>query len=75
MIIKKVIILAKYLNYIKVILKKLVAKLFKYFNINKYIINLELGKYLFYELIYSLKLVKSNIFKIYININLINNFI
>lgn len=38
-IIKKVIILNKYLKFINIFLKNLVIKLFKYLKNNKYIIN------------------------------------
>lgn len=40
--------------------------LFKHFNINDHKINLELDKYLFYRLIYNLKLIKLETLKIYI---------
>lgn len=40
LIIKKVLILAKHFDYAKVFLKKFVAELLKYFNINKHFINL-----------------------------------
>ena len=38
---KKVTILAKYLHFIDILLKKLVLELLKYLSINKYTINLE----------------------------------
>lgn len=69
---KKVSVWAKYLDFTNVFLKKLVVELFKHFTINKYFINLELGKKLFYNLISSLKLVDLEIFNIYIEINLAN---
>lgn len=75
LIIKKVSILAKYIDYIDVFSKKLAMKLFKCLNISKYTINLEFDKQLLYRLIYSLKLVEFKNFKIYIKINLANNFI
>lgn len=37
-------ILAKYINYANIFLKKLAIKLSKYFNINKYLINLKPDK-------------------------------
>lgn len=43
--VKKIRIPAKYLNFANIFLNKIVAKLFKHFNINKYSINLELDKY------------------------------
>lgn len=44
---KKFIILDKYLDYANILLKKLIAKFFKYFNINKHVIILKPGKKLF----------------------------
>lgn len=41
-IIKKVAILDTYLNFSDIFLKKLAIKLFEYFDINKYLIHLEL---------------------------------
>lgn len=41
---EKVTILAKYLDFLNVFLKKLAVKLSKRFNINKQLINLELNK-------------------------------
>lgn len=72
---KKVTILAKYLDYIKIFLKKLIAKLFKCSDINKYIMNLDLDKQLLYKLIYNLEFVKLEIIKTYIKIDLVNSFI
>lgn len=68
-------VLAKYANYIDFFSKKLVKKLSKYLNINKYSINLEFDKQLPYKLIYSLKLVELKTLKIYIYTNLANSFI
>lgn len=56
-------------------LKKMAIKLFKYFDINKYIIDLELSKQLSYKLIYSLRQVELKIFKTCIKVNLANGFI
>lgn len=73
---KKIIILAKYLNFIDIFSKKLALKLLKISNINKYVIYLEPDKQLFYKLIYNLKsFMKLKTLKTYIKINLINNFI
>ena len=72
---KKVTVLAKYSGFVKIFIKKLAAKLLKYLNINKYIINLELGKQLFYRPIYIFEPIKLEIFKIYIKTNLANKFI
>lgn len=41
---KKVIIQAEYLDFSDLFLKKSAIELFKYFNINKYLINLKLEK-------------------------------
>lgn len=72
---KKVIILAKYLDNINIFSKKLVAKLLKYLNNNKYIIDLKLAKQSFYRLISNLGLIEFKTFKTYININQVNDFI
>lgn len=66
LITKKIVILAEYLDYTNVFLKDLVIELFKYSDINKHVIDLELGKQLLYEPIYSLKPVEFKTFKIYI---------
>lgn len=68
-------ILAKYLDNTNVFSKKLIAKLFKYFNINKFTINLKPAKQPSYESIYSSGLVKLKILKTYIETNLANDFI
>lgn len=49
MIIKKVTILIKYLNFVDVFLKKVAVELFKRFDINEHLIDLELGQ-LFYSI-------------------------
>lgn len=72
---KKVVILAKYLDFAAIFSKKSAAKLLKRSNINKYAIDLEPSKQLFYVPIYSLRLVKLNSLKTYIKINLVNSFI
>ena len=56
-------------------LKKLAKELPEYLSINKYIISLKVNKKLFYNLIYGFKLIKIEIFKTYIKINLVNLFI
>lgn len=55
---KKVAIMAEYSDFIDVLSKKLVADFCKCFNINKYAIDLEIGKQLLYEPTYSLKPVE-----------------
>lgn len=72
---KKVSILVKYLDFVNLFLKKLVAKLFKYSEINKYSINLELDQQILDELIYSLEPIELEILKIYIKTNLANDLI
>lgn len=72
---KKINILFESLDFVDVFLKKLVAKLFKHFDINKYLIHLGLGKQLPYSPIYSLEPVKLEILKTFIKINLANSFI
>lgn len=72
---KKVIVLDKYLDFGEVFPKKSAIKLSKHFNINKYLIDLELGKQPLYGLIYNLRLVKLKILKNYLKTNLVNGFI
>lgn len=72
---KKVTILAKYLDYSDIFLKELAIKLFKHFNIHKYLINLKLIKQSPYGSNYNLGLVKLEILKTYIKNNLANSFI
>lgn len=72
---QKVNVLIKYLDFVNVFLKKLVIKLFKHFIINKYLINLELSQQPLYRFIYNLKQPVFKNLKIYIKINLANNFI
>lgn len=61
MLFEKVNILAKYLDFTAYFLKKSAMKFSKYFAINKYLIDLEPNKQLFYMSIYSSKLVECNI--------------
>lgn len=63
LVIKKVTIPAKYLNFIKVFLKKLAVELPKCFFINKYLMNLESDKQPLYKPIYSLESVELETFK------------
>lgn len=72
---EKVTMLVKYLDFINIFLEMLSTKLLKYFNINKYLIGLELRKQPFYKLIYKLRLKKLDNFKTYIKTNLVNSFI
>lgn len=71
----KVTNLAKYLDFLNVFLKKSAVELSECSDINKYLIDLELGKQPPYGPIYRLGLVKLKILKTYIEINLANNFI
>lgn len=75
LLVEKVIVSKKYLDFIEIFSKKLVAILFKYFDIIKYIIDLELDQQTLFKLIYSLKLVELKIFKTCIKTNLVNKFI
>lgn len=76
MLIAKVVILPdKYLNYINVFLNNSKIKLLKQTNFNKYIIKKLKNKQLLYRPIYNLKLIKFKTLKIYIETNLVNNFI
>lgn len=75
LIIEKVTILTEYLDFSEVFSKKSAVELFKRFDINKHLIILELGKYLFYSLIYSLNSIELDTLKTYIQINLANGFI
>lgn len=72
---EKVIILIKYTDFVNIFSKIFIIQFFKCFAINKYQIDLELGKPLYYGLIYSLGTIELKIFKTYIKINLINYFI
>lgn len=75
LLVQKVIILDKYLDYSNIFSKKLVEVLLERIGIKNYVIKIEKSKQPIFELIYSLVLVKLEIFKSHIKINLINNFI
>lgn len=75
MLAKEVIIVAKYLDFIHVFLRKLAIKLFKCSIINIYLIDVELDKQLLYSPIYSSEFAKLQTFKTYIKTNLTNGFI
>lgn len=75
LLVKKIIISAKYLDFANIFPKKLPQMLCKQSRANKHIIKLKMCKTLPHKLIYSLELVEFKIFKIYIKINLTNNFI
>lgn len=66
---------AEYLHFADVFLKKLAAKLFERFDINKHWIIPKLGKQAPYDPIDSLKLVQLKTLKTYIKTNLANSFI
>lgn len=72
---KEITVLEKYLDFFNIFSKKLVIELPKYFDINKYAINLEFYKKLPYRPIYSLGLIELETLKTYIETNLINSFI
>lgn len=65
----------KYTNFINIFSKDLAAKLLKYIRINNHAIDLVKNQQPPYETIYSLKLMKLEILKIYIEIYLSNSFI
>ena len=70
-----IIILAEYSNYNDIFLTKNIIKLSDYTEINNHAIKLKKDKQLFFDLIYSLKLMKLEILKTYIKTNLANYFI
>lgn len=72
---KEIIVIKEYLNFIDIFFKKLMVILPKFFNINKYVIDLKLDKQLSYKLFYNLELIKLKNFKTYIKTNLVNKFI
>ena len=65
----------RYFNYNNIFLAKNIVKFSKYIRIKDYIIKLKKDKQPFFELIYSLKPVKLEILKIYIEIHFVNSFI
>lgn len=69
------ILLVKYFDYSNIFPKKNSTKFLEYIRINDYFIKLKKDKQLFFRPIYSLKPVELKILKIYIKINLVNNFI
>lgn len=68
-------VFSKYIDFADILLLKLAIKLSKYININRYTIKLVDDQQSLYCLIYSLRLVKLEILKVYIKINLSNKFI
>ena len=72
---KKVSIPKKYADFSNVFFKKFAVVLPKHLDINKYAINLEPSKQPSYKPIYSWGLVELEIFKTYIETNLVNKFI
>lgn len=75
LITEKFVIPAKYLDYADVFLEKLATELSERTNINKYFIDLELGKQLPYGSIYSLRPVELKTLKTYNKTNLANSFL
>lgn len=76
MLITKVIKFSKkYLDFSNIFLKEKTMVLAEITNLNQYIIKLQKNYQLFYKLIYSLKTIELEKLKIYIKINLVNNFI
>lgn len=72
---EKIIVSDKYLDFANVFSKKIIIEFLKYSAINKYLIDLELGKQPPYSPIYSLEPVELEILKTFIKINLVNSFI
>lgn len=70
-----IIVFAKYIDFVKLFFPDLTSKLPKYTRINNYVIKLVKDQQLFYGPIYSLETIKFKILKVYIEINLANNFI
>ena len=75
LLVKKVTVPAKYLDFANIFLKKFVNIILKQTGVNKHAIKLEKGKQSPYGPIYSLKLVELKTFKTYIKTNLANSFI
>ena len=65
----------KYTDFIDIFLLILITKLLKYMRINNHVIEFIDNKKPLYNFIYSIKLVKLETFKTYINNNLANGFI
>ena len=72
---EKVTVLAKYLDFADVFLKKSAEVLLEQTKINKYAIKLKKSKQPPYKPIYNLKTIELKTFKTYIKINLANGFI
>ena len=75
LIVKKVKMATKYLDFLDIFLKKKFLVLLAIINLSQYIIELQKGQQLVYRPIHSLSLVKFKILKTYIKTNLINGFI
>ena len=67
--------MAEYFDYSNIFLAEYIIKFLKYTKINNYAIKLKKNKQLSFKRIYSLGLVKLEILKTYIKINLTNSFI
>lgn len=72
---KKLEILTKYFDFFDVFSSDFIVKIQKYISINNWSINLLNNSYFFYNLIYTLELVKLKILKAYIKANLASSFI
>lgn len=75
LLIKKITILSKYLDFFNIFLEEKTLKLLKLTKLNHHAIKLIKNKLLLYSVIYSLKLIELKSFKIHIKINLANSFI
>ena len=67
--------MTEYFDYNNVFSAKNVAEIPEHFGINEHAIKLEKVKQLFFRLIYNLSSMELETLKIYIKINLVNNFI
>lgn len=65
----------KYADIVNIFSPNLIAEFWEYIEINNHVIDIINGKQTLYRLIYSLELMELKILKIYIKINLANNFI
>ena len=75
LLVKKISVLKKYLDFADIFFEKLVEVLPEWIKLNKHVIELQKSKQPLYSPIYSLSLIELEILKTYIKINLANGFI
>ena len=75
LIAKKILVLAEYLDFLDIFSKKKTLILLKITKLNQFVIELQKSQQPFHKPIYSLGLIKLEIFRIYIKINPVNSFI